>query len=224
MAKPKSRPVWPVELSHRAKSALQLHFGQNFTKEMVLTLDLKTLNKTLKCGRPTLRNILEWSRHPELDVFLDQKLTKEESAEHQRTMAITYHAIGRFIGSFSFLEYQLRFFLMDKIEIDAKFANAVVTHDFSLLCTAIQEVYRQTTEAEVYDRLKKLISRVREFNDLRVKVVHGTWFPYREGGTLLHVSRQSLQDQYTDEMAEYLEEQSELMMGINSELMTIFLC
>jgi hypothetical protein len=56
-----------------------------------------------------------------------------------------------------------------------------------------------------------------------VKVVHGTWFPYQEGGTLLHVSRQSLQDQYTEEMAEYLEEQAELMMGINLELMTIFL-
>ena len=138
-------------------------------------------------------------------------------------MSMTYHAIGRFIGNFSYLEYQLRFFLIDKIKLDSKFHNALITHDFSLLCTAVQEVHRQTTEPEVYDRLKKLISRVREFNDLRVKVVHGTWFPYQEGGTLLHVSRHSLQDHYTEEMAEYLEQQAELMFDINLEMMTIFL-
>jgi hypothetical protein len=104
----------------------------------------------------------------------------------------TYRAIGCFIHGFSLTESALRVFLADKIKLDAKFHNAVMTHDFSLLCTAILEVYRETTKPEIYDRLKKLISRLREFNDLRVKVVHGEWMPEEDGGTLLHISRQSL--------------------------------
>ena len=45
----------------------------------------------------------------------------------------------------------------------------MITHDFALLCRAVQEVFSETMETEQKERLKKLISRVHEFNQLRVK-------------------------------------------------------
>jgi hypothetical protein len=221
MAKPTSRR--PLELGIRAKDVLHNILGPNFTKEMVRSLDLKTLSEAPECGRYTLEEILAWSQHPEQDDFLDQDLIEKQKTEDHLAMEMTYRAIGRFVHGFSFLEFALRFWLSDMIKLEPKFQNVVITHDFSLLCTAVVEVCRETMEPETFDRLKTPISRSREFNDLRVKVVHGLWIPFREGGTLLHVSRQSLKDYFTNEMAGYLEQQAELMHSVTVELTAIFL-
>jgi hypothetical protein len=42
-------------------------------------------------------------------------------------------------------------------------------------------------------------------NDIRVKVVHGQWFTFSEGGTVAHISRRSLQIEDTVDMANVLE-------------------
>jgi hypothetical protein len=135
----------------------------------------------------------------------------EESSrqvQENKTSEATYRAIGRFIRGFSSVEHTLRFHLAIEVKLDMAYCNAVVTHDFALLCTGVQEVFGQTLETEEKKKeLKKLISRARELNDLRVKIVHGNWWPDFEGGTLLHVSRRSLREEVFAEMAAHLEKQ-----------------
>ncbi|MGY4463108.1 hypothetical protein [Bradyrhizobium sp. LB13.1] len=50
-------------------------------------------------------------------------------------------------------------------------------------------------------------------NDTRVKVVHGQWFPYAEGGMVAHRSRQNLKLEDTTGMAALLEQQSQDGVG-----------
>ena len=219
----KSTTRRPLDLSTSATNILRNKLGPDFTKEAVRAYELEKLAEILDCDSVRFQQILFWSNHPGLDDYLDRALSEEEQEWTRLTMELTLRSIGLFIFSFSALEHGLRLFLGEKINLDAKFHHSVITHDFALLCTAVLEVCRETTSKETYDRLKKLISRVREFNDLRVKVVHGAWVPGSDGGLLVHVSRQNLQDFYTNEMAEYLEEQAHEMKRVHDELLSIFL-
>jgi hypothetical protein len=106
----------------------------------------------------------------------------------------------------------MRYYLAVEIKLDLNYYNAAITHDFALLCTTVQEVFGRTLETEEKKKeLKRLISRARVLNDLRVKIVHGNWWPDHEGGTLLHVSRRTLREDVSGEMTAHLETQADLM-------------
>jgi hypothetical protein len=134
--------------------------------------------------------------------------TEEDlKALHEGNEEATYRAIGRFITKFASVEWTLRFHLAEEIKLDLHYMTVVVTHDFALLCTAVSTVFSKTLKVEDHKRvLKRLISKCRELNDIRVKVVHGQWFAFSEGGTVAHISRRSLQTEDTIEMAKLLEE------------------
>jgi hypothetical protein len=125
------------------------------------------------------------------------------------TEEATYRAIGRFIARFGGLEYTLRFHLAEEIKLDLNYLSVLVTHDFALLCTAVTTVFSKTLKTEEERReLKTLISKCRALNDIRVKVVHGQWFAFHDGGMVAHVSRRTLAIEDTTGMAKLLEEKT----------------
>ena len=127
-------------------------------------------------------------------------------ALHAKNREATYRAIGRFITQFASVEHTMRFYLAEEIKLDLNYMSVVITHDFALLCTAVMTVFSKTLKSEDQRRdLKRLISSCRALNDIRVKVVHGQWFAFSEGGTVAHISRQRLQIEDTTEMAKLLE-------------------
>jgi hypothetical protein len=122
----------------------------------------------------------------------------------------TYRAIGRFIHRFASIEWTLRFYLTQAVKLDLGYMNTIVTHDFALLCAAVTSVYSDILKTEEDKTLlKKLISQCRAMNDTRVKVVHGQWFPFAEGGVVAHRSRQNLKQEDTIGMAALLEKLSQ---------------
>jgi len=133
--------------------------------------------------------------------------TEEDlKALHERNREATYRAIGRFITQFASVEWTLRFYLAEEIKLDLNYMSVVVTHDFALLCTAVTTVFSKTLKFEDQRHdLKHLMSKCRELNDIRVKVVHGQWFAFSEGGTVAHIPRRSLQIEDTTEMAMLLD-------------------
>ena len=144
--------------------------------------------------------------------------------QDDRSAEATYRAIGLFIDGFSSVEYTLRYYLAVEVKLDMNYFHPVLTHDFALLCTAVHEVFGQTLETEEKKKeLKQLIGRARELNDLRVKIVHGQWWPHFEGGTLLHVSRRSLKENHSAEMAAHLTKQAELTRQLFWELQLLLL-
>jgi len=136
----------------------------------------------------------------------------------------TFRAIGHFIDAFAAVESVLRTYLAREIKLENKYADAIVTHDFALLCTAVLTVFNETLERdEEKQKLKKCISDARQLNDLRVKVVHGYWEPYFSAGTLHHVSRRTLKKDVVAEMASHLEKQADAADELVQRLQHIFL-
>ncbi|WP_158671867.1 hypothetical protein [Bradyrhizobium guangdongense] len=137
-------------------------------------------------------------------------------------MDATYRAIGCFITHFSGVEEVMRDYLALKVGLALQDYNAVITHDFALLCTAVEEVFGRTLDAQNKKHLRGLISRARELNIQRVKVVHGQWWPDHEGGTLWHISRQNLRAKVSGKMAISLNHQTELARELMVQMRVFF--
>ena len=115
----------------------------------------------------------------------------------------TYQSIGRFIFEFSQLEAALRHFVGAYSGVKEEFADAVISHDFSLLCTIASQVLVDPNDT--HGILDKIISDCRRMNDVRVRVVHGLWAPFQDGGTLLNISRRNLKPFMSGDQAQRLE-------------------
>jgi hypothetical protein len=129
--------------------------------------------------------------------------------EKQVVTEETYRAIGRFIFQFSQLEYTLRHYVAAEIKLDDKYFSAIMTHDFALLCTVAFEVLSPSMSEDGQGRLRDTISECRKLNDVRVRVAHGLWVPFMEGGTVHHVARTSLKSNRVVEQASELEQKAD---------------
>jgi hypothetical protein len=144
---------------------------------------------------------------------------KDLKALHEGSDEATYRAIGRFIAQFASVEHTMRFYLAEEIKLDLNYMSVVITHDFALLCTAVTTVFSKTLKSEDQQRdLKRLIGRCRALNDTRVKVVHGQWFTFAEGGTVAHISRRSLKTEDTKDMAALLEKEANDALAVAVDL------
>jgi len=117
----------------------------------------------------------------------------------------TYHAIGRFIFEFSQLEYSIRHFTGERAGVKDECFNAVMTHDFAILCTVAIDVISKSMDGNDSKTFKKIIQECRKLNDVRVKVAHGLWVPFESGGTVHHVSRSTLKNTMSARQASELE-------------------
>lgn len=118
----------------------------------------------------------------------------------------TYRAIGEFIFEFSQLEYGLRHYVASTAGVPDEHFNAIMTHDFALLCNVALEVLSEGSSAEDKQKLRDIINECRKLNEIRVKVAHGLWVPFMAGGTVHHVSRSSLRLTTTEDQARLLEQ------------------
>jgi hypothetical protein len=119
----------------------------------------------------------------------------------------------------------MRHAVAQEVKIDFQFYHAVMTQDFAMLCSAFNAVFSQTLKTEHQKkRLKAVVSRARQLNDVRVKIVHGVqWDEDYDGGILLHVSRQSLEMQDLKGMAALLEREARHCSEVFGELCSLSL-
>jgi len=103
----------------------------------------------------------------------------------------TYLAIGHFIFEFSQLEYALRHFISEGSGVKEEFSEAVISHDFAMLCTIASKVL-VSGDAATQKAWAAVLSDCPRLNGVRVRVAHGLWVPFKGGGTVHHFSRQSL--------------------------------
>jgi hypothetical protein len=116
----------------------------------------------------------------------------------------TYLAIGHFIFEFSQLEYALRVFVSAGSGVKEEFAEAVITPDFAMLVSIASKVL-VTGDAATQKEWSAVFSDCRKLNEVRVRVAHGLWAPFKGGGTVSHLSRQNLTRKMSDDQAHELE-------------------
>lgn len=107
-----------------------------------------------------------------------------------------YEKIGEFVFRFSGVEFALRWMLAGALDLPAELWDAVPrSYDFKTLCAVtLQACEVKFTEAKKLE-ITKLIKRCYKLNDIRNRIVHGTWSvgetnspTYRAS----HMSRQTL--------------------------------
>jgi hypothetical protein len=118
----------------------------------------------------------------------------------------TYRAIGRFMFEFSQTEYTLRHALAVEVLKDPDACFAVVDAlDVAALCNVAKKTFKASRSPEIADRIESEINRFLALNQERVRVAHGVWIPYFNGGMVRHVSRTSLNPAILSERASTLE-------------------
>ncbi|HVR58989.1 MAG TPA: hypothetical protein VMT72_19435 [Pseudolabrys sp.] len=117
---------------------------------------------------------------------------------------LTYKAIGRFIFEFSQLEAGMKYHIAEQCGIKDEHYNVLMVYDFALLCTIAEKVLVRMGDSNG-KILKNIISECRRMNDVRVRVAHGLWVPFMQGGTVSHVSRQNLTPRLSSDQTQELE-------------------
>jgi hypothetical protein len=120
-----------------------------------------------------------------------------------------YDAIGKFIFQYSQLEYQLRWNLAIEANIQNELSTILIgPYDFSMLCTVLERTLLKKKPAKEHDDINKFFKRCRAVNDVRVKIVHGSWSIW----SVTHMSRQTLEEkQYPMPPAEIHKETLKIM-------------
>jgi putative transcriptional regulator len=116
-------------------------------------------------------------------------------AEPENTRRL-YMLIGKFIFSFSELEFLLRHTLAEVLKIDNKIFYPVTTgYDFATLCRVTQSVCKIASpySEQERDEIGKVLKSCLRLNDERVRIAHGTWFMSDTEVGTDHVSRQKLE-------------------------------
>ncbi len=130
----------------------------------------------------------------------------------------TYLAIGRFVFEFSQLEYTLKHHIAEAADLNERFIDPIMTHDFALLCTAAKQILGEAMDDERKERLNKIIGECYSLNQERVRVAHGLWVPFREGGVVNHVARSNLKSNRSIGQAEHLESQADRARDLRASL------
>jgi hypothetical protein len=135
----------------------------------------------------------------------------------------TYRAIGRFMFEFSQVEYAIRHYLAEEIGLkEVHFSPVVESYDVAVLCTVAKEVFAKERSDEIGARIKKGIDRFMTLNGDRKRVAHGLWVPFKDGGTVHYVSRNSLKPSWSVNQAEALEKLADELNALRAELENAF--
>ena len=128
-----------------------------------------------------------------------------------------FAAIGRFIFEFSQLEYTIKHHIAETVDLQDQYFNAIMTHDFALLCTIAESVLGPRVAEQKAADFKKLIAKCRSLNTDRVRIAHGLWFVGGGRGALHHVSRQKLKEDTHFEEANDIANKADLAANLRSE-------
>jgi hypothetical protein len=102
----------------------------------------------------------------------------------------TFRAIGRFIFEFSQVEYTIRYYLAEEIGLkEEHFTPVVESYDTAMLCNVAKEVFAKRRPGQFFARVEECIKCFQKLNNIRNRVAHGLWVPFKEGGTVHYVPR-----------------------------------
>jgi hypothetical protein len=132
--------------------------------------------------------------------------------------------IGRFVYTFSQLEFYIRHVLAAALETH-HFDAITSPYDFATLCRVTPVVFKGGADEPMAKEIQSLFSKCLELNDKRVRLVHGTWSVSEEGEegegrvfSARHVSRQNFEpkEYFTDikEVSEAADEAEQLRSAI----------
>jgi hypothetical protein len=174
-------------------------------------------------------------------------------SEWEQTAEKTYRAIGRFMFEFSQVEYTIRHYLANEIGLkDEHFSAIVESYDVGLLITVARQVFTKRDQPAVSapfipgplpdhlkeqpqgqqpqrrqnDRAKRidmLLNRFYEHNVHRNRVAHGLWVPFKDGGTVHHVSRNKLTPGSFADQAAALEKHADELCQLRDDLENAFM-
>ena len=135
----------------------------------------------------------------------------------------TYRAIGRFIFEFSQAEYTIRHYVGELIGLnDNYFSDIVESYDVGLLCAIALSVFEKSLPRYQVTKLKPLINDFRALNDNRVRVAHGLWVPFKDGGTVHHTLRRGLKSIASANQAASLEKLADEACHLRAEIERAF--
>ena len=83
-----------------------------------------------------------------------------EEIQHLDSNEKFYSAIGRFIESFSQMEFALKFAIADAINLHSDHREQVMSHDFAMLCTMAQKILGAKINKSEARELKDHISKM----------------------------------------------------------------
>ena len=130
----------------------------------------------------------------------------------------TYRAIGRFIFEFSQAEYAIRYHLALALGLKDEYFDAVIgSYDAAMLCTVASNVFEKSLSEYNFKKINVTINKFRGLNDNRVRVVHGLWVPFIDGGTVHHTPR-SLKSKTSANQAASLEKLADEAAHLRAEI------
>lgn len=130
-----------------------------------------------------------------------------------------FQEIGRFIFEYSKLEFALRRHFRRKVGYKLDFDDVLSTgFDFAKLCNALLALSAMENGGEPDPALKSLISKCKKINDVRVAVVHGTWYSSLAEDRVIHVSRQNMKRQDVFRVAGDLDKHSDAMVKLRDDI------
>ena len=135
----------------------------------------------------------------------------------------TYRAIGRFIFEFSQVEYTIRQYLGEALGLDGRHFSAVVeSYDVGQLVNVAKRVFKTNYGEEDGSKIEALLNRFHEMNADRMRVAHGLWVPFMDGGTVHYVPRNKLSSIQMIEQAKELEKRADEANTLRADLDRLF--
>jgi hypothetical protein len=152
----------------------------------------------------------------------DQMTVAEERQADLTTQDFT--SIGKFIVAFSQIEFLIRFYLSDVLNIkdEARFNAVVGPYDFAMLCTVATTIFQQDFP-ERKAEIENIFKQCRALNDHRIRIAHGFWTYEPTGGLITrHLSRQSLKREFHYQSHEVLQQLAETAEQLKIQVLTSF--
>lgn len=152
----------------------------------------------------------------------DSELKKIRSGETARSKEI-FQEIGRFIAYFSQLEENLRYIVAAELNISNDKERVLVLNllDYSSVCNAARRLLllQDPTERPSEKVIQDVIGRCLAIGGQRNIIAHGAW-DVRKGTQ--HTNRQSLMSQFSFCEPNELEEITEKIWNLTTEVMNLY--
>ena len=105
----------------------------------------------------------------------------ELSPEWRKTELEYEKAIGKFVANFSRLEYGLRRLMCQYFDDKADCAGMLIEHCDLMKLIDGYRLMLEATRLDADGKIEGFIKEFRKINEARVRIVHGTWLPNKDG-------------------------------------------
>ena len=148
-------------------------------------------------------------------------MTDIKEQEEIESITKDYISIGKFIATFSQMEFVIRLILFVLLRIKNEHFSAVIgPYDFAMLCTVMIKIM-QHEFPEKKGEIEKVFSQCRALNDHRVRIAHGLWTGEAHGLTARHFSRSSLEIKIHYQNSDELQKLTQTAEHVKSKVLAL---